>query len=175
MNSPSKPAGKLSARELALLSLMAAVMFGSKLVLAAVPNVHLNALLIILTTLCFGWRALYTVGAYVLLEGLVYGFGLWWISYVYAWPLLCLATMLLRRNEGSLFWAIIAGGHGLCFGALCALPYIFISGFPSAVAYWIAGIPFDLIHCAGNFAVTLILLKPLLRVMEKMIKNPGGA
>lgn len=176
MNSPSPRAGKLNARELCVLSLMGALIFAAKLALASIPNVSLNALLIILTAVFFGWRALYSVGVYIMLEGLVFGFGMWWWSYWYLWPLLTVLAVLLRRCRSALIWAVFAGIFGMCFGALCSIPYLFIGGWELAFSYWISGIPFDLAHCAGNFVSTLILFKPLCAVMDKLLnKAPGGA
>ena len=40
-----------------------------------------------------------------------------------------------------------------------------------ALSYWISGLPFDLIHCVGNFVLTLILFKPLYKAMEKLSLN----
>ena len=37
-----------------------------------------------------------------------------------------------------------------------------------AFSYWISGIPFDLMHCAGNFAIALVLFKPLRKLTEKL-------
>ena len=170
MNSPSRPAGKLSAKELCVLSLMGALIFGAKLALASVPNVSLNALLIIITAVFFGWRAMYSVGVYIMLEGLVFGFGIWWWCYWYLWPALTAAAVLMRSCRSPLIWAVTAGVFGLCFGALCAIPYIFIGGWEMAFSYWISGIPFDLIHCAGNFVSTLVLFRPLCSLMEKLMK-----
>lgn len=170
MNSPSRPAGKLSAKELCVLSLMGALIFGAKLALASVPNVSLNALLIIITAVFFGWRAMYSVGVYIMLEGLVFGFGIWWWSYWYLWPALTAAAVLMRACRSPLIWAVTAGVFGLCFGALCAIPYLFIGGWEMAFSYWISGIPFDLIHCAGNFVSTLVLFAPLCSLMEKLMK-----
>ena len=72
-----------------------------------------------------------------------------------------------RRKEG-VFWAVLSGGFGLLFGALCAPVDIFIGGFGYAVSKWISGIPFDLMHCAGNFAIALVLFKPLRKLTEKL-------
>lgn len=155
---------KLSLRDMCFLALMGALMLASQVAMAALPNIHIVALLIIITTLCFSWRALF-----VLLEGLIYGFGIWWISYLYAWPLLVPIVIFFRKSDSALLWAVIAGAHGLFFGAMTAIPYLFISGREAAVSYWISGIPFDLLHCAGNFAVTLILLNPLLKLTRKLI------
>ena len=158
---------RFKARDIALLALMAALMFASQVAMAALPNIHLVALLIILTSLQFGWRALCSVYVFVLLEGLMFGLSPWWIAYLYAWPLLVVVTVLFRNNTAPLFWAVIAGVHGLLFGALCAIPQIFILGAKGAVAWWLSGIPFDLAHCAGNFVLTLVLLKPLRKVFDK--------
>lgn len=83
MSSPSPQAGKLSIKEISALSIIGALIFAAKVAMAALPNISLNALLIILTAVFFGWKALYAVGVYVMLEGLVFGFGLWWLCYWY--------------------------------------------------------------------------------------------
>jgi energy-coupling factor transport system substrate-specific component len=176
MSSRSKRAIKLTARETAELALMSALMVSTQLAMSFLPNIHLTAVLIVVTAVTFGWDAMYSVLVYVVIEGIMYGFGVWWFSYLYAWPLLCAAAVLLRKNDSRTVWAIVTGTHGLCFGALCALPYVFISGMPAAVSYWISGIPFDLLHCAGNFTLTFLLVKPLIRTAAKMRPAlPSGA
>ena len=158
----------LRLRELLALSLMAALIFGSKVALSFLPNIHLGALLLIVAALRFGPKALYTAFVYVMLEGLVYGFGLWWISYLYIWPLLVLAVLPLRRTRSYFVLSVVGALHGLFFGALCAIPIGILSGLPSGFAYWIAGIPFDLIHGAANFVLCLVLLRPLDRLTQRV-------
>lgn len=167
----SCPHTRLTARELCALSLMGALMFGLQAAMSALPNIHITALLIILTAIFFGWRCMYSVAVFVMLEGLVWGFGIWWLSYWYLWPLLAAAAVLLRANRSPFIWAVTAGLHGLCFGALSSLPYLFIGGWAAAVSWFIAGLGFDLLHCAGNFVLTLLLFKPLYRVMERAAIN----
>ena len=150
---------------------MGALMFVLKLVLAFLPNIHIGAVLIVITAVYFGWRSLYSVAIYVLLEGLAYGFGIWWISYLYAWPLLAVICVLMRKNESPFMWAIVAAVFGLSFGALCAIPYLFIGGGSMALAYWVNGIPFDLLHCAGNFVLTFVLFKPLTKALDAAMKK----
>ena len=138
--------------------------------LSPLPNINLNAIFIILTTVYFGWKALYTVGVYVMLEGLIYGFSIWWISYLYVWPLLVVIVMMARKNQSSLIWAVIAGVYGLLFGPLMYLGYFAVlggwNGFP---AMWIAGIPYDLIHAVSNFLTVLFLYRPLSKVMDRYV------
>ncbi len=162
--------GGLSIRELCALSLMAALMFSIKTALASLPNIQLNALLIILTTVYFGWKALYFIFVYIMLEGLVFGFSVWWISYVYAWPLLVIAVMMMRKNRSHVIWAVLAGVYGLLFGPLMYIGYfVIMGGWKGYAAMWIAGIPYDLIHGVSNFLTVLLLFRPLSRVMERCL------
>lgn len=172
MRSPSPWAGKLSAKEIGALSLMGALIFAVKLALSSLPNIQLNALLMILTAVFFGWKALYAVFVYIMLEGLVYGFGLWWACYWYLWPTLTALAVLLRKNDSAFLWAVLAAVFGLCFGALCAIPYLFIGGWKLALSYWVSGVPFDLLHCAGNFISTLLLYRPLKKALGTILKHP---
>ena len=171
MNSPT-PSDRLSPRELCILSIMAALMFATKVALSTLPNINLNALLILLTAVYFGWKALYTVGVYIMLEGLIFGFSVWWLSYLYIWPILVVVIMLFRKNKAPAVWAVIAGVYGLLFGPMMYVGYFAIlggwSGFP---AMWIAGIPYDLLHAVSNFLTVLFLFRPLSNVMERCLAS----
>ena len=158
-----------------MLAFFAALIFSVKTALASIPNVNLNALLIILATVYFGWRALYTVGVYILLEGLFFGFNLWWFSYLYIWPLLVVLVMIFRRNRSPLLWAVLAGAYGLLFGPLMYIGYFaIVGGWRGYIAMWIAGIPYDLIHAVSNFLTVLVLLKPLSRIMDHFLSAAGS-
>ena len=177
MRSRSPRAGKLGAKEICFLALLGALLFATKAALASLPNVNLNAPIIILATVFFGWRALYSVAIYVMLEGLVFGgngFMLWWFGYLYTWPLLVCACMLFRRGDSALIWAVVAAVFGLVFGPLMYLEYFAINGgWEMLFAMWVAGIPYDLTHCGANFIFTLVLYRPLYRVMEKYLGTPA--
>lgn len=156
---------KPSLRRLILLALYGALIFAVQTAMASIPNINATSTLIIALTLAYSWQALYAVAVYVLLEGLSFGFGIWWLSYLYIWTIPVALTVLFRKKEGRLFWALLAGLFGVTFGALCTLPYFFIDGFRAALSYWLNGISFDLLHGAGNFAVTFLLLPPLRRAL----------
>ena len=164
--------------DLTLMGMMVAVMEVSKLALSFLPNIELVSFWIILFTLFFRWRVLFAIPAFVLVEGLLYGINLWWISYLYAWPLLALAAWLFRRQESVLFWSILSGSFGLLFGMLFAIPYVVIgaagnglrSGLYAGFTWWVAGIPYDIAHGIGNFVLMLVLYKP---VREAMKRLPG--
>ena len=157
-------------RELIVLALLAAMMMATQVAMAALPNVHLVAVFVILAALLFGWKALYSVYIFVLLEGLIYGFSMWFINYLYVWTVLTVIAVLCRRNQSRWFWAAVAGIFGLLFGALCAIPYWITGGWAAGFAYWVAGIPFDLIHCVSNAVLTFVLLMPLYRLCRKILQ-----
>lgn len=137
--------------------------------LSFVPNVELVTLLIILFTLVIGKRVYYAIAAFVLVEGILYGFGIWWIMYVYMWPMLAFVTWILRKQKDRLCFALLSGVFGLGFGAMCSIPYLFIGGIHTAFAWWVSGIPFDMIHGVSNFVLMLVLYKPLRRVLEHCV------
>ena len=158
---------RLTARDITLMALMVAIIEVSKGTLAKIPNVELTSFWIIVFTLYFGARIFYVIPVFTLVEGMMYGFGLWWIMYLYAWPLLAIAVLLLRKMNTAWDWSFLSGLFGLLFGFLCAIPYIFTSGLAGAFAWWIAGIPWDLVHGIANFAIMLVLYQPIKHIMLK--------
>ena len=168
MNLPSMSAGK-RLREMVLLALFAAIMFATQVALAAIPNVHLVAIFVILAAMLFGWKALYAVYIFVFAEGLVYGLSMWFVNYLYVWTILTVIAVLFRNNQSRWFWTAVAGIFGLLFGALCSIPYFIVGGWATGFSYWVAGIPFDLIHCVSNGVLTAVLLVPLYNLCRKLI------
>ena len=166
----------VSARDVALVGMMVAMIEVCKFVMAALPNLELTSFWVILFSQCFGRRIYFVVPVFILLEGGVYGFGMWWFMYLYAWPALALVTRLLKDMDSPVGWATVSGIFGLLFGAMCSIPYGVLgavdglaSGLRAAFAWWIAGIPFDLVHCVGNFVVMLVLYRPVRRAVEAAV------
>ena len=166
------------ARDVATAGIMIAMIEVCKLAMQGLPNIEMTSFLLILFTLHFGHLTLLTVPALILIEGLIYGFGLWWVMYLYAWPLLALIAYLFRKSDSAFFWAIVSGVFGLLFGLLCSFPYFFIGataggisgGLRALFAWWIAGIPYDLLHGAGNFALMLALYRPVSSLLRRLPK-----
>lgn len=158
----------MKTRELTELALLTALLIGGKEAMNALPNINPVTLILILGVLHYGAKMLYVAFAFVAVQVCIYGLGMWALNYVYVWPLLVLAALPFRESRSRLFWAAFAGIFGLCFGALCAIPYFFIGGWAMALSYWVAGISFDLLHCAGNFVITFVLLPPLDKLMGRL-------
>ena len=165
------PKAELTLRETVLFGVLGALTFALKFAMALLPNIEPVSLMILLMAMMFGWKALYPVYLYVALEVLVYGLGAWNVYYLYVWAVLAVVAILFRRMESPLGWALLSGAFGLAFGALCAIADVFIGGFGYAVAKWVSGIPYDLLHCGGNFVIALVLVAPLRRLLTRLTEK----
>lgn len=170
MTASDKPGNKprIGVRELVVLSLMAAMMLAGQVAMAALPNIEPVTVILMACALVFGWKTLYPLYVFVLLEGLIYGFSIWFFNYLYVWLVLVAATVLLRKAGSRVFFAVLGGVFGLLFGALCAVPYFFVGGWAAGFAYWVSGIPFDLIHCVSNAVLVFFLLPPLEKLLRRL-------
>jgi energy-coupling factor transport system substrate-specific component len=170
---------KLSAREVSIAGIVVALMIASKIALASLPNIELVSFLIIVFTKKLEKKMMFVIPAYLVLEILIFGFDIMWAAAsLYIWFILYMAVRIFGRTESSVSLAVLSGVYGLVFGFLCSFPYIFIitgknpsAGLSSAIAYWIAGIPYDIIHCVSNFTVMLVLYKPISALFQRINKE----
>lgn len=165
----------MSVLKITRIALLSAILYVAKLALEFLPNVELISFLVIVYTLVFEAEALLIVMVFNMFEFFQWGFGIWWISYLYVWPLLALTTMFIKKllamsgheKEEFVLWAVLAGSFGLLFGSLFALAYLPLN--PSyALSYWISGLPWDVWHGVSNFAIMLAIGKPVYRGLNKV-------
>ena len=162
--------------EFILLTLFGGVMFLSKLLMEALPNIHLLAMFITLFTVLFRSKALISIYVYVMLVGVYGGFSLWWLPNLYTWAVLWAIVMCLPNRMPDcvavIVYAVVCGLHGLIYGALGAPIDVLATGLglERIWEYIIFGIPFDIMHCVGNILASLLIvpiMKPLKRVIVK--------
>ena len=166
----------LNTKEICLFGILAALMFISKIVMEALPNIHLLGMLTVTYTIVFRKKALIPIYVYVLLNGLFAGFNAWWVPYLYIWTVLWGVTMLLPQNMpkavACAVYPIICALHGLCFGILYApvQALMFNFTFEKTLAWIAAGFTFDIIHMIGNLAVGL-LIYPASEALKRLTKS----
>ena len=164
--------------ELVLFAMLGTILFVSKIIMEALPNIHLLALLITVYTVVFRSKALIPIYIYVLLNGLFGGFSLWWVPYLYIWTILWGIVMLLPKRMppavACIVYSSVACLHGFLYGILYAPAQALLFGlnFEQTVAWIIAGFPFDLIHGISNFVVGFFAI-PLIKVLQRAIKSTG--
>lgn len=162
--------GRLNIHKICLFSILGALLFAAKTVMAFLPNIEPVSLMVLCLAACFGWSGLIPVYIYVACEFLFWGIGPWSICYLYIWAILFLAGMAAKKLhlDSPVIMACFASVFGLLFGALCALPMCLAGGWSAAFAWWQAGIPFDLLHGMGNFFIVLLLYAPLYKLISML-------
>lgn len=159
---------KLSTKNIVLMGVMLAILEVAKFALSFIAGIEVVTLLFIMYTLLFGKKVFYMLPAFLVIEGIIGGFGIWWFMYVYIWAILVSVAYLFRKRKSLWFWSMISGLFGLIFGTLCCPIYFITFGKETAVAWWIAGIPTDVLHGVSNFILCMILFKPLNRILDKI-------
>ena len=157
---------KITLREIALFGMLGALTFGAKVAMSGLPNIEPVSLMVMLMAVVFGWKALYPIYLYVLMEILLYGINLWNINYLYIWTILALAAMAMKKVKNPLWWALLSGAFGMAFGFLCCPVYAVMGGFGYAIRWWLSGLVFDIPHAVGNFVIALVLFMPLRRLLD---------
>ena len=163
-------------QELVIFSMLATLMFCSKILMEALPNIHLLGMLTMTYTIVLRKKALIPVYVYVLLNGLYGGFSMWWIPYLYIWTILWAVTMLLPRNMpkkiACVVYPVVCALHGFLFGLLYAPAQAVMFGLngKQLVAWLVSGLSFDIIHGIGNFVAGLLIL-PVSEFLKKLFRK----
>lgn len=149
----------LTIRKMTVLSLLTAVAVAGRLAIHGL-NIQPATLIIILTGWFFGWKMGLAEGTMVaFVSDLVLGLGYWTPFQMLAWGLIGFLSALLPKYR----WIYILwlGLSGFLFGLIMALSYFLMSSnLVTVIGMWLAGLPFDLYHAAGNLAFGI--LSPLL-------------
>lgn len=168
--------GSVNVREMCIFAMLSAVMFASKVIMEALPNIHLLGMLTVTYTVVYRKKALIPIYVYVMLNGLFAGFNFWWIPYTYIWTILWGVTMILPRRMPKrvayVVYSVVCALHGFLYGVLYAPAQALMFGlnFEQTVAWIISGIPFDLIHGFSNLGLGLLVV-PLAELLSKLSRK----
>lgn len=161
-------------KEMIIFAMFGAIMFISKLIMEFLPNIHPLGLFITVLTLLYRVKAIIPIYIYVILNGLYAGFATWWVPYTYIWLILWALIMIIPKNASNkvifilslLFNAIF----GLAFGFLY-MPFqalAFGLNLQGAISWFVAGLPFDVLHMCGNIAMSFLVL-PLYKTLKRFV------
>ena len=162
---------KLTAKEIAVFGMLGALMYASKMVMEGFPNIHLIGVFIVATTVVYRKKALFPIYVFVFLTGLFFGFGTWWIPYLYIWTILWGMTMLIPKRIPEKFkgivYMIVCSLHGFLYGVFYAPAQALLFGldFKGMIAWIIAGFPFDITHGISNLICGLLII-PVIKVLQ---------
>lgn len=172
----------LSVREIAIFGMLGALMYASKVLMDAFPNIHLIGTLITAITIVYRKKALYPIYVFVFLTGFLHGFANWWLPYLYIWTVLWGMVMLIPRRftEGKtrgsklrpLVYMCVCAAHGFLYGVLYAPMQALLFGlsFEGMMAWIVAGLPFDITHGISNFCCGLLIV-PIVTALKMAERN----
>jgi len=159
--------------------MLGALMFATRVAMAGIPSVHPLGLFIATFTVVYRRRALMPLYIFIALEGLYGSYGLIWFAYLYVWlPLwgmfMLAGNLKLPQKIKPPLFMVLCGLHGLSFGTLCA-PVEAVFFGPGLNPDWIlariiAGLPFDYVHAASNFAFGTLII-PLSELLKKLDRS----
>lgn len=136
------------------------------------PNVHLVGVLIAATTAVYRRYALLPIYVYALIQGIVGGFNLWWIPYLYVWAVLWGAVMLIPKSLPerikTVLYIAACTLHGFLFGTLYAPAQAIMFGLDlkGTLAWIAAGFYFDVIHGISNLILGTLLIYPIVKILK---------
>lgn len=166
---------KLTIRETAIFGMLGTLMYCSKLIMEALPNIHLVGVLTIAYTVVYRRKALYPIYIFVLLQGIFGGFNLWWVPYLYIWTILWGLTMLLPKKMPTkiapIVYTVVCSLHGFLFGVLYAPAQALFFGldFKGMLAWIAAGAVFDTVHGVSNFLCSFLIV-PIITLLKRADK-----
>ena len=166
---------KLTVKETAIFGMLGTLMYCSKLIMEALPNIHLVGVLTMAFTLVYRKKALYPIYIFVLLTGLFGGFNFWWVPYLYIWTVLWGVTMLLPKrmpkNVAPIVYMAVCSLHGFLYGILYAPAQALFFGldFKGMLTWIAAGSVFDTIHGVSNLLCGTLIV-PIVMLLKKADK-----
>lgn len=167
---------KLRLKDIVILALLAALMCVGDFALEWLPNVHMVGVLVVITTVVYRSYALLPIYVYVLIQGIVGGFGPWWITYLYVWAILWGSIMMLPKRLPErikyILYVALCAAHGFLFGVLYAPVQALMFGldFKGTLAWIAAGIYFDIIHGVANLILGIALIYPMVKILQNTEK-----
>ena len=165
-----------SARLVALVAALAALAVAGRLVLAPVPNLVATTDIALLTGYALGAGPGFAVGALAApISNIWLGQGPWTAWQMAGWGLVGLGgawlAMITHRRLGRLGLATACGLAGFAYGALLDLSVMVTYGGEQSLDRYLAlsarGLPFNVAHAAGNFAIALAAGPALVRMISR--------
>jgi energy-coupling factor transport system substrate-specific component len=164
------------ARLVALVAALAALAVAGRLVLAPIPNVVATTDVALLTGYSLGGAPGFAVGALAApISNIWLGQGPWTAWQMAGWGLVgvggaAVATLTARRL-GRLGLAVVCALAGFAYGALLDFSVMVTYGGEQSLDRYLAlsgrGVPFNVAHAAGNFAIAFAAGPALVRMISR--------
>lgn len=168
-------------KEIALIAILASVLYVQQLALFFIPNVQFSTLLIVLYTRLFGFkRTMFIIIIHIIVINLFTPFGpvmpIHLVSMFIGWSIIpVVLTTVFRRANSALALAFLGLFFGSAYGMAFIPATVFVLNSPF-LPYLIADIPFQVIMACANFITIMWLYDPLKKILieqKKKYFSPG--
>lgn len=176
---------KPPAGNIVVLSVLCGLGVAGRAVFAGLAQVKPVTAITILTGVAFGGEAGFLVGALTMLaSNMLFGQGPWTPWQMFAMGMIGLLAGILfyGRKKQPPVWLLCVYGFlavVLLYGGIMNPSSAIIAGLPMtwqvAAAYWLSGLPFDLVHGVATVLFLLLGAKPMLRKLERVTLKFGQA
>ena len=162
-------------KEIALISILAAVNIASRIYLQFLPNIKPVTSIIIISVMLFGLAfGVKLAVVTTIVSNLFLGMGTWTFFQILAWVVICFLTDIfigairkIGKEPHLLIMALFSFVMGYVFGIIVSLEQLMLGGFN----LYIAGLLFDTFHAIGNFAFYLICAPILMKLFKKELSK----
>ena len=157
-----------------LLIMLGVFAVSGRVLLDPIPNIQPVTVLVLLAGVHYGApRAIALATAVTLCSNLILGHGLWSLYQAVGWSAVGVFGALMSNQllmDGRLSverLAIVAAASAFTFDWIVSVSVLHSMGGQLLLPYIAAGLPFDLLHAAGNVAFAAWLAPSLSEVMSK--------
>ncbi len=165
--------GKNSVRSIALVAMLSAASIAGRVIMTPIPGLQPVTLIVIVTTMALGLRhGLMVVFISTMVSNLQLGHGVWTLFQLGAWSLVAVLSYFYGRTplrNNRLISAFFAGLTGIIYGMAVSLNGLLFTN--RIIAYYLAGIPHDLTHALGNFAMYFVMGERFYQLLAKYSKT----
>ena len=169
-----------SGSDLILLILLGAFAVSGRVLLDPIPNVQPVTVIVLLAGIHFGApRAVALAAAVALCSNVLLGHGLWSLYQAVGWSAVGVAGAALSNRlyvDGRMAiraLAALAAVSAFAFDWIVSLSALHSLSSEVFLVYLMAGIPYDLLHAAGNVAFVAWLANPLSEIMTRHVALPA--
>lgn len=174
---------KPKAREIVTISALCSIGIIGRLAFYMVPQFKPTVAIIIISAMALGSQRGFLIGVLtMLISNLFMGMGPWSPWQMFACGVIGFIAGFMYKKESLPKTVVPICIFGfiatlLIYGGIMNPASLFMSGIevnlPSVIAYYVSGLPYDLIHAVSTAVFLLILAKPMLTKLDRIKKKYG--
>jgi hypothetical protein len=165
---------KMTVRKLTMIAMVVALCSTIRISFSYLPNVTPITTIYLLICLNFGLsEAIIIADMTIIVTSLYLGMGYWVPGQLLAYSLIIFLYWLVMRIdffERLVMQGILAFVLGLIYGIVISAFMSFVLKISSFEIYYLAGLPFDLMHGIENFLFMLLIFRPA-QLLKKRLLN----